>query len=169
MKQNISTLMDGELCGDEAEVLLGKIKNHPEVRQEWITYHLIGDALRQPDYTPGDLQAGFFARLHAEPTVLAPHGKRTSGAGFVAMSAVASLMAVAFLAWLSVQIDYEPLRQQPSVALRNGSLPLASNLPANDSVNDYLLAHHEFSPATDMRGAASYIRTVALDQSGTGR
>jgi len=169
MKQNISILMDGELCGDEAEVLLGKIKAHPEARQEWLTYHLIGDALRQPDYIPGDLQAGIFARLQTEPTVLAPHGKRSSKAGFVAMSAVASIMAMAFLAWLSVQIDYEPVRQQPSAALRNASLPLASSLPANDNVNDYLLAHHEFSPATDLRGAASYIRTVALEQSGMER
>ena len=50
MKQNISTLMDGELSGDEAEMLLGRIKRHPDAQQEWLTYHLIGDAMRQPDY-----------------------------------------------------------------------------------------------------------------------
>jgi len=163
MKQNISTLMDGELCGDEAEVLLGKIKAHPEARQEWLTYHLIGDALRQPDYIPGDLKTGFFERLHAEPTVLAPHRKRSHKADFFAVSAVASITAMAFLAWLSVQIDNEPAPRQRSTALSN------ANFSANDRMNDYLLAHHEFSPATDMQGAASYIRTVADRQSGVGR
>lgn len=163
MKQNISTLMDGELCGDEAEVLLSRITSHPEVRQEWLTYHLIGDVMRQPDYVPGALKSGFFERLHAEPTVLAPHRKRSAQADFFALSAVASIMAMAFLAWLSVQIDSEPVPRQSSAALSN------ANFPVNDSMNDYLLAHHEFSPATDMQGAASYIRTVADRQSGAGR
>jgi len=42
------------------------------------------------------------------------------------------------------------------------------SLPVNETVNDYLLAHQEFSPSTDMRGAASYIRTVAVRQTGAG-
>ena len=54
MKQNISTLMDGELCGEDAEALLGRIKRDPQARQEWLTYHLIGDLLRQPDYIHPD-------------------------------------------------------------------------------------------------------------------
>jgi len=82
MKQNISTLMDGELSGDEAEMLLGRIKRHPDAQQEWLTYHLIGDAMRQPDYLPNNMNAAFFERLHAEPTVLAPHSQRNSRAGF---------------------------------------------------------------------------------------
>jgi sigma-E factor negative regulatory protein RseA len=165
MKQNISTLMDGEMCGDEAEILLGRIKRHPEAQQEWLTYHLIGDAMRQPDYLPADLKSAFFARLHAEPTVLAPHSQSKPRAGSFAMSAVASIMAIAFLVWLSVQIDTGPSLQQAqqrSNALRTASFPVNASLPINDGMNDYLLAHQEFSPSTDVRGAASYIRTVAV-------
>lgn len=157
MKQHISTLMDGELCSDEAEILLGKIKHHPEVRQEWLTYHLIGDALRQPDYIPGNMNSAFFERLHAEPTVLAPYTKRTQKAGFFAMSAVASIMAMAFLAWVSLQLDAEPVQQQA-----RQSTPV--NNSVNERINEYLLAHQEFSPGNDVRGAASYIRTVAIKQ-----
>jgi hypothetical protein len=28
-------------------------------------------------------------------------------------------------------------------------------------MNDYLIAHQEFSPSTEVQGAASYMRTVA--------
>jgi len=161
MKQNISTLMDGELSGDEADVLLGKIKRHPEAQQEWLNYHLIGDALRQPDYLPNHMSAGFFERLHAEPTVLAPHAQRSSKASFFALSAAASIMAMAFLAWVSVQVVTEPVIQQ---AQQRPSALRPANFPTNDSMNDYLLAHQEFSPGTDVRGASSYIRTVTVKQ-----
>lgn len=171
MKQNISTLMDGELCDDEAEILLGKLKREPDARQEWLHYHLIGDVLRQPDYIPGDMSAAFYERLHAEPTVLAPHSQRNTKSGFIAMSAVASIMAMAFLAWLSVAINNEPViqqAQQRSSVMRTVSAPI-SNFPANENINDYLLAHKEFSPSTDVQGAASYIRTVSARQSVAGR
>ncbi|HUX89494.1 MAG TPA: sigma-E factor negative regulatory protein [Gallionellaceae bacterium] len=166
MKQDISALMDGELCGDEADELLGKIKRHPEAQQEWLTYHLIGDALRQPDYISMNMHAAFVERLHAEPTVLAPHSRRNSVAGVFAMSAVASIMAIAFLAWLSVKLYTEPaiqMARQPANAESNVSLPI------NEAMNDYLLAHKEFSPSSDVRGAASYIRTVAVRQTVAGQ
>jgi len=166
MKQNISTLMDGELCADEAEVLLGKIKLHPEAQQEWLHYHLIGDALRQPDYLPNHMNATFFERLHAEPTVLAPHTQRSSKASFFALSAAASIMAMAFLAWVSVQVVTEPAVQQ---AQQRPSVLRPANFPTNDSMNDYLLAHQEFSPSTDVRGASSYIRTVSVKQTVAGQ
>jgi sigma-E factor negative regulatory protein RseA len=162
MKQKISTLMDGELCSDEAETLLGKLKHHPEAQQEWLTYHVIGDALRQPDCISGNLNAAFFERLHAEPTVLAPYAQRTPKASFFAMSAVASIMAMAFLAWVSLQIDTEPALQQ---ARQGSDVIRPANIPVNDRMNEYLLAHQEFSPSNDVRGAASYIRTIAIKQS----
>lgn len=171
MKQKISTLMDGELCGDEAEVLLAKIRLHPEAQQEWSTYHLIGDVLRQPDYLASNVSAAFLERLHAEPTVLAPHGKHDSKAGLFAMSAVASIMAIAWLAWLSLTINPEPAFQQAqrSNVLPNTSVLTNASFPASEQMNDYLLAHQEFSPGTDVRGAASYIRTVAARQTVAGK
>jgi sigma-E factor negative regulatory protein RseA len=161
MKQNISTLMDGELCDEEAGIILDKIKKHSESWQDWSAYHLIGDSLRQPDFVSKDISETVFKRLQAEPTVLAPRSKRENSVSYFAMSAVASIMAVAFLAWLSVQLDAGPLHQQSRQAA--GDAPIA-HWPANDMVNDYLLAHQEFSPSSDVRGAASYIRAVAYKQ-----
>ena len=159
MKQHISTFMDGELFGDEAEVLLGKIKRHPDARQEWLDYHLIGDVLRQPDYVFRDMDAAFFERLQAEPTMLAPHSQRSNKSKVIAMSAVASVMAMAFLTWISMQVDSGPVYRQ---AMQGSNGVRTVSFPANEEVNDYLLAHQEFSPGTDVRGAASYIRTVSL-------
>jgi sigma-E factor negative regulatory protein RseA len=166
MRQKISTLMDGELCGEEAELLLEKLKHHSDIRQDWQSYHLIGDALRQPDYLPNDISKAVFERLHAEPTVLAPSARRNNKTGYFAMSAVASIMAIVFLAWLTIQFDGKPEYKQ---ARLNANSAPAANAPANEGVNDYLLAHQELSPSSDVRGAASYIRTVVYKQTGTGR
>lgn len=159
MKQKISMLMDGELSNEDAEILLGKIKQIPETQQDWLNYHLIGDALRQPDGLAKEMNAAFFERLYAEPTVLAPHSRRSDKAELFAMSAVASIMALAFLSWISASIDTQPSLQQA----RQGNIAAAlDKSTANSNMNAYLLAHHEFSPGVDVRGATSYIRTVSF-------
>jgi len=159
MKQNISALMDGELFDDEAETLLDKIKRNPDAHAEWHTYHLIGDALRQPGHTNINIGAALRERLQAEPTVLAPRGRTGQNARWFALSAAASVMALALVAWLSVQVGSEPApqmaMQQPSTALRPASFPIKKGM------NEYLMAHQEFSPSADMQGTAAYIRTVA--------
>lgn len=159
MKQNISALMDGELFDDEAEALLDKLKRDPESQAEWDAYHLIGDALRQPDQTHINISAALRQRLQAEPTVLAPRGRTGQNARWFALSAAASVMALALVTWLSVQVGSEPVQQmamqQQPPALRPASFA------ANKRMNDYLMAHQEFSPSADVQGAASYIRTVA--------
>ena len=165
MKQNISILMDGELSADEAELLLGRIKSQPGIRQEWLTYHLIGDALRQPDYVSCDMSIAVLERLHAEPTVLSPHSRRGTKSSLMAVSVAASIVAMVSLAWMLVQTDAGPpsrIAQQPG-ALR------AASLPASEVINDYLLAHREFSPGTDVRGAYSYALAVASSQTVAGK
>jgi len=166
MKQKISILMDGELSEDEAEMLLGKIQHNPDARKDWMNYHLIGDVLRQPEFVHNDISSAIFSRLKDEPTVLSPRTRMGNRAGYFAMSAVASIMAIAFLAWLSVQIDIVPVHR---LAMQDSGDTRNANLPANEAVNDYLLAHQEYSPSSDMRGAASYIRTVSYQNSAAGQ
>ena len=168
MNNHISTLMDGELCDEEAEILLGKIKTDQDAKQEWMTFHLIGDVLRQPGYVPRNMSNSFFELLHAEPTVLAPQIKRSSRAGYFAVSAVASIMAMVFLAWLSVQLDSGQLNSQSQQLARQDALRMSS-VPVNEGMNDYLMAHHEFSLSADVRGASSYIQNVTFKNSGAGQ
>jgi sigma-E factor negative regulatory protein RseA len=68
-------------------------------------------------------------------------------------------MALALVVWMSVQVGTEPV---PQMAMQQqSSVVRPANFPVNKGLNDYLMAHQEFSPSTDVRGAASYIRTVA--------
>ena len=158
MKQSISALMDGELFEDEAENLLGEIKDDSTVRKNWAVYHLIGDALRQPDHIHCDLSAKVRERLRAEPVVLVSRGRvakrkiRTW-----AISAAASLAAVSAVAWMSLQISPEGA---PKMAMQQNAVRPV-NTQTRPSSNDYLIAHQEFSPSTEMDGSASYIRTVS--------
>jgi len=155
MKQEISVLMDGEMFEDEAEAFFDRLKRHPEAHKEWATYHLIGDALRQPDHIHRDISPSFHDRLQAEPTILAPHGRNPQRIKHYALSAVASVMALALVAWMSMQISNEPTSQIASIQQNNAIRP------ASFQANDYLMAHQEFSPSADVQGAATYIHTVA--------
>lgn len=159
MKHDISALMDGELFEDEADALLDKMKRNPQTKQEWQTYHLIGDALRQPDHVCKDISASFRERLQAEPTVFAPRRRVTQKARYFALSAAASVMALALVAWMSMQVGTEPAPQIAAAPQQNPVHP--ASFSSSNSINDYLMAHQEFSPSTDVQGAASYIHTVS--------
>jgi len=158
MKQEISALMDGELFEDEAESLLGRIKSDSATHKDWEIYHLIGDVLRQPEHIHCDLSAKVHERMQEEPTVLAPRGRAVKQkVHAVALSAAASLVAVGVVAWMSLQVSPEAATQ---MAMQQPDLrPVSAQIKSKS--NDYLMAHQEFSPSTDMSGGASYIRTVA--------
>ena len=147
MKQSISVLMDGELFEDEAEDLLGKIKDDSTLRKNWAVYHLIGDALRQPDHIHCDLSAKVRERLREEPVVLVSRARvakrkiRTW-----AISAAATLAAVSTVAWMSLQISPEGA---PKMAMQQNAVRPV-NTQARSSANDYLIAHQEFSPSAEM-------------------
>ena len=161
MKQSISALMDGELFEDEADSLLGQIKSDSTVRKNWAVYHLIGDVLRQPEHIHCDLSAKVRERLWDEPTVLAPRVRAVKQKiRNFALSAAASLSAIGVVAWMSLQISPEVA---PKMAMQQTALrPVNLQIQANS--NDYLIAHQEFSPSTDMNGGASYIRTVSYSR-----
>lgn len=73
-REHVSALLDGELDDGQIEVTLAALRA-PEQREIWEMYHQVGDALRS-DETALTLSPGFstrfFARLEAEPTIIAP-------------------------------------------------------------------------------------------------
>ena len=110
---------------------------------------------------------------------MAPRGNSGQKARWFALSAAASVMALTVVAWLSVQVGSEStpqmaLLQQPA-SIHAASYPVSygfgNKSPGNNvqddkgqnhnELNDYLMAHQEFSPSTNVQGAASYIRTLA--------
>lgn len=157
MKQEISALMDGEFFEDQADVFFDNLKRHPDARQDWENYHLIGDALRQPDHICKCFGKSFHERLQAEPTVIAPYNRTSQRVRNFALSAVASVMALALVAWLSLQVGSEPAPQ-----IADAQVPQDNALrPVSAQSNDYLMAHQEFSPSADVHVAAPYIHAVA--------
>lgn len=163
MKKEISALMDGELFEDDAESLLDRIGRGTDAHKDWELYHLIGDVLRQPDHIHCDLSAKVRERMRDEPTILAPrnHAARRT-IRTVALSAAASLAAVGMVVWMSQQIGSETL---PQMAMQNNAMrPVSMQIQSRS--NDYLMAHQEFSPSTDMNGGASYIRMVSYGSEG---
>lgn len=159
MKHEISALMDGELFEDEAEILFDQIKREPGAHSDWAMYHMIGDVLRQSDYIHRDISASVRERMQNEPTILSPrsHALKQKARVF-ALSAAASVMAVGVVAWMSFQISPEA---SPQLAMQQSNIRPV-NLQIQPKSNDYLMAHQEFSPSTDMNGGASYIRTVTF-------
>jgi sigma-E factor negative regulatory protein RseA len=159
--ERISAFMDGELEAEEGAGQIRRLKDDPEARGSWEVYHLIGDAVRGESGLSTRFTQELGARLAAEPTVLAPHPKiQPRTVRRIALSAAASVGGVALVAWLALVNN--PFQPQQNLALNQQPvLPQADTAPANGAVNDYLLAHQQFSPSTAMQGVASYVRTVS--------
>jgi sigma-E factor negative regulatory protein RseA len=164
--ERVSAFMDGEVGDDEVAAQVARLKQDPALRERWATYHLIGDALRGEASvsaftgTPEFAQR-FSAALAQEPTVLAPRAPvRSHKARRVAISLAASFGGVALVAWLAMSNN--PFLPEPEkVAEVKTVQPVQAVKSADGAVNDYLLAHQQFSPSTAMQGVASYVRTVS--------
>ncbi|MDP2829820.1 MAG: sigma-E factor negative regulatory protein [Sulfuricellaceae bacterium] len=157
MNEQISALMDGEIEEDAVHRLFSSLKQKG-LGDEWEHYHLIGDVMRDTPVVSDDFMAKFFDRLEREPTVLAPRRLNRPSPRKLALSVVASVAAVGFVAWAAVQIGQtgqlnkpfgSQFAQAPAVEIQNVSM------------NPYLLAHEEYSPSVSMQGMAPYVRTIS--------
>lgn len=73
MKNEVSALMDGEIESENVSRIVEMLKNNNELKNHWETYHLIGDALRQPSHLSLDLSSSVAAKLQNEPVVFSPN------------------------------------------------------------------------------------------------
>jgi len=147
MTQELSTLMDGELDGQEAGRVIRGCCGDEELRRKWQDYHVIGDALR------GDLPRRdastqrILAALADEPTVLAPRRLSVASAGRIAFAAAASVATVAVVGWIGLQD--RAAAPAPAIASK---APVAPVVAARDvglsAVNEYVDVHRQL-PAAD--------------------
>ncbi len=158
MNEKISMLMDGELDDEEADRLLSGF-NQGEA-EKWHCYHLIAEAIRDPEGFRADLHVDCINAIEAEPTVLAPHRSKTQKAKVYAWSAAASFAAVALVGWMALQSPQGTVvPSQVAQAVRLNVL--------KSKLNDYVTAHQEFSPESEMM--TSNIRTVSDTYQENGR
>lgn len=157
MDEKVSALSDGEMGNENASRLIADLRDDPELRRDWDTCHLIGDALRGPLSSP--VASRVAERLASEPAVLAPRARAAPPRHYRrwAVSAVASAAAVALVAWMAL-----PMFQ----AERQASL---AQVPDAAGVQTYLLAHQRYSPSSAMQGVAPYVRLVADEPDRSGR
>lgn len=174
--EKISALMDGELDGHHAREQWARLKQDDELLEHWHTFHLIGDALRGERALSPRFSEVLVARLGSEPTVLAPRRRAVKRFATYALSAAASLSAVALVGWVAFVSN--PLAPQTDLAKAPIATPPAASLPTQTQIasvpnegkmNDYLIAHQEFSPSTAIQGLAPYIRSVSRTQEARGR
>lgn len=162
MSESLSAWMDGELEGEQARQLMAQLKCDGDIRGDWASYHLIGDAIR--DVHGPDLSARIWTRLDSEPTVLAP--PRRSSVERIrrfASMAAAGVAAVAFVAIVGRMDWQDPQQGSPDIATSPApELKLASVRVSKDS-RDYLLAHQQFSPSNSMQGLGGYVRAMSQE------
>ena len=174
--ERISAFMDGEAAHTETQQAMQRLKQDDEYNKTWATYHLIGDMMRGDPLLRGDFMSRFHARMEREPTQLAPRVTWRKSAN-LALSAAASISAIAVV--LTLALTENPLRSQGQVAVAPRAEapvvaqiePKARPIPVSQprKVNEYLMAHQEYSPSTTLQGVAPYVRTVSESHDGSSR
>lgn len=177
--ESVSALMDGELDSDEAAREIARFKQDTSRRETWDTYHAIGDAMRG-EHSQAGLSPAFAKRLSErlvlEPTVIAPRRAAPKSMQTWALSAAASVAAVAAVGWVAMNglspevapgtMANAPATKPPVVALQPAGPILRAPAPVvaaatAEHVHEYLLAHQGISPSTAIQGVTPYIRTVS--------
>ena len=162
----ISQWMDGELSGHETREQLTRVKQDAELHHCWSLFHLVGDVMRGERALSQEFEQRVAARLAGEPAVLAPRHRVARRFATYALSAAASVSAVALVGWIA--FFNNPLAPQPDLAQAPTTPPPAAapseqlaSVPSDGKMNEYLIAHQEFSPSTEIQGLAPYIRGVS--------
>lgn len=161
--------MDGELSTEEVVYVISQLKKDG-LHEDWNTYHLIGDAMRQTSALAIDISQNVGNKLADEPAFIAPkpilsHKRSTL------RYAIAASVALIISGWFGLQA----LHQSPSIIVADNSMEsvipvipvvssTSSRIPVNPltsaEINEYLFVHGEFSPGTAMRSSAFYAHPV---------
>lgn len=161
MKKELSILLDDELETHQHQALLTALRNDAELRATMANYLLIGDALRGLPYLTTNLTCSIVARLHDEPTILAPPARRSSGLLHDTAALSASLTGVAVVVWLA-------LAPPASVSTATISPVAQAKKPdvtaTSERMQEYLMAHQAYAPSSRIQGGASYIRTISASR-----
>jgi sigma-E factor negative regulatory protein RseA len=155
MKQDISSLMDGECDPREADRIMQACCKSEEHKDTWNVYHAIGDAIRgqaprailRPDRV--------MAALAKEPTIIGGPRRNVfeSTLGRVALAAAASVATIGIVSWIGTQGGV-PGAASPVVA-KGGTSSSIQPVSATKSiavqpvnVQEYVTAHRQI-PSTE--------------------
>ena len=154
--EEISQWVDGEL--DAARAWEGS--RGESLPATWERYHRIGDLIRGCADMPSGFAPRLLARLASEPTVLAPPRRRPTPAT-VAWALAATVAAVSVVGWVALTTMSVP--QPTAVATAQQTSATRPAEARRPMLNEYLLAHQEYSPTTAIQGVRPYLHAVASD------
>ncbi len=184
LNEQVSALLDNELSDRETASALTQLSQHPELRQKWERYHLIGDVMRGETIQLEATEVSERVRkaVDSEPSIISAP-KRTSvwksnwvrpAAGAALAASVAAVAVISAPGFLGID---EPERTQlaatnistaTTVPRQNISGTRWNNLkqPSLESrLNGYLVDHSEYvSPGTGI-GVMPYATFVGYDSS----
>ena len=165
MNEKLSALMDGELARDEAHSIIKKLGADDRHREDWDAYHLIGACLRGDGVNKAPARDrctdAIFARLAAEPTVLAPAAQRRpmlgEGRTRLALAMAASVVTVSAVSVIALKqqqgASVAPVKLVQQVAPQPVT-DAAQRAQADSRVNDYLVVHRQFANPNAFQPAA---------------
>ena len=135
---HVSELMDGELDHRQLALVMSHMRE-VSGREQWDTYHLIGDTLRSAD-TADVLSKNFSinmaARLEQEPSYIQPTKRRSVNIS-AAWRAAAVGMAVITGVLLAPTIFYKPAQTRIPLTLSIPDLSVPASVPLADGSNEY--------------------------------
>lgn len=170
MNEKLSALMDGELSRDEAEVVIKTLGSDPVRRDCWDDWHLVGACMRGEVQHADTLRASsrsacteaIFARLAAEPTILAPTAikkpARVEHRTRMALAMAASVVTVSAVGVVALKqqqgVTVAPVKLVQQVAPQPVADPALQRVQAEGRVNDYLVIHRQFANPGAIQPAA---------------
>jgi sigma-E factor negative regulatory protein RseA len=188
-REMISAFADSEFTDAEIATVMAALRR-PGGKQDWELYHQVGDVLRSNDMAfnmSPRFYARMSAALEREPVIVAPspqtsnevvqrQGNRWAIPGMAA--AAAAVAAVAFVATPQLMLAVKGA-SQPKATISSGaalaSAAASSVAPAvvktvatqgrgvvlrDERIDDYLLAHQQFSPS--LYSTAQYARSATF-------
>jgi sigma-E factor negative regulatory protein RseA len=173
--ESMSCLVDGELGEEEARRLMAALCADPELRTEWISFHVVGDALRSSEVAAAHSMS-FCERVAAaiahEPTVLAPRSigvlRQVRRFAIPTLAVAASVAVIGYVAVPMLQptgsapVQQAAVRSLPAPApVAEPSRRAASTVANARALDAYLVAHRELGSGVALPRAMPYLRSTA--------
>ncbi len=199
MDEMVSALADGELHGEAFARAVDTLATDTAARESWHAYHLVGDVLRSAELASpsngADFVARFRARLQHDPAVVVPvpaslpvlddmrgaqarlaarrESANTPGFGWPLLAGVASLTAVAAIAWnvlggvghtASAGAELaQAAPQQPQQTQSEATRPV---MIRDARLDELLAAHRQAGGASALQMPAGFLRNATFESPG---
>ena len=146
MKQDISSLMDGELGPQEADTAISACGASKDNEERWYLYHVIGETMRGQPPRRISSHSDIGNHLRNEPAIIArPKRVLETAFGRIALAAAASVATIGVVGWIGTQggqaTAVSPIAKSVSAIQPVANRSTVQVAPAD--VQDYLAAHRQ--------------------------